>query len=364
MSVPFLDLQASYLEIQDEIEAAVLGSLRSGRYIGGPDVEAFEREFAAFVQAEHCVAVSNGLSALHLALKALDIGPNDEVIVPSNTFIATWLAVSEVGALPVPVEPRVDSCNIDPDRIEAALTPRTRAIIPVHLYGQPADLDPILELARRHGLAVIEDAAQAQGAVYAGRPVGAHGDIVTWSFYPGKNLGAAGDAGAITTDRVDLADRIAMLRNYGSRERYVNEVQGYNSRLDPVQAAILRVKLRHLPAWNERRARIAARYHTEITDPAIVPPYVIGRARSAWHLYCIRHTDRDALRTRLSASGIETLIHYPIPPHLQAAYAGLGYGRGDFPIAESMADTLVSLPIGPTMSDDQVDRVIAALAHR
>lgn len=364
MSVPFLDLQASYLKIQEEIEAAVLGSLRSGRYIGGPDVEAFEREFAAFVQADHCVAVSNGLSALHLALKALDIGPDDEVIVPSNTFIATWLAVSEVGARPVPVEPRVDSCNIDPDRIEAALTPRTRAIIPVHLYGQPADLDPILALARRHGLAVIEDAAQAQGAVYAGRPIGAHGDIVTWSFYPGKNLGAAGDAGAITTDRADLADRIAMLRNYGSRERYVNEVQGYNSRLDPVQAAILRVKLRHLHAWNERRARIAARYHAEITDPTIVLPHVIERAQSAWHLYCIRHTDRDALRMHLSASGIETLIHYPIPPHLQAAYAGLRYGRGDFPIAEAMADTLVSLPIGPTMSDDQVDRVIAALVHR
>lgn len=364
MTVPFLDLQASYLEIQDEIEDAVLGSLRSGRYIGGPEVEMFEHEFAASVQAKHCVAVANGLSAIHLALKALDIGPGDEVIVPSNTFIATWLAVSEVGAVPVPVEPRIDTCNIDSDRIEAALTPRTRAIIPVHLYGQPADLMPILALARRHRLAVVEDAAQAQGAAYAGRPIGGHGDVTTWSFYPGKNLGAAGDAGAITTDRADLADRIAVLRNYGSRERYVNDVQGYNSRLDPVQAAILRVKLRYLTTWNERRARIAARYSAEIADPAIVLPHVVESARSAWHLYCIRHPHRDALRERLAAAGVETLIHYPIPPHLQRAYARMGHTRGSFPIAEAMADTLLSLPIGPAMREDQVDQVIAALAER
>lgn len=362
MTVPFLDLQASYFEIQDEIESAVLSSLRSGRYIGGPEVEMFEQEFASFVEADHCVSVANGLAAIHLALKALDIGPGDEVIVPSNTFIATWLAVSEVGAVPVPVEPNLHSCNIDPDRIDAAITSRTKAIIPVHLYGQPADLAPILAVARRHGVPVIEDAAQAQGARYHGQPVGAHGDIVAWSFYPGKNLGAAGDAGAVTTNRADLADRIAVLRNYGSRERYVNEVQGYNSRLDPVQASILRVKLRHLRKWNERRARIAGRYSAEITNAAITLPHIITGAESAWHLYCIRHPRRDELRRRLAENGVETLVHYPIPPHLQNAYAGMRHARGTFPIAEAMADTLLSLPIGPAMRDDQVDQVIAALA--
>ena len=362
MTIPFLDLQASYRELQDEIEAAVLDSLRSGRYIGGPEVELFEREFADFVKADHCVSVANGLAALHLALKALDIGRGDEVIVPSNTFIATWLAVSEVGAVPIPVEPRNDSFNIDPDRIEAAITPRTKAIIPVHLYGQPADLDPVIVIARRYGLYVIEDAAQAQGALYKGRPIGAHGDIVAWSFYPGKNLGAAGDAGAVTTDRADLADRIALLRNYGSRKRYVNEVQGYNSRLDPVQAAILRVKLRHLREWNRRRAGIAARYTAQIPSGTITLPMVPDWAQPAWHLFCIRHPHRDTLRDRLAMAGVETLIHYPIPPHRQQAYADLGYGANAFPIAEAMATTLLSLPIGPAMTDAQVDQVIAALA--
>jgi len=361
MIVPFLDLQASYREIQAELESAVLGSLRSGRYIGGPDVELFEYEFGEFVGADHCLGVANGLAALHLALKALDVSKGDEVIVPSNTFIATWLAVSEVGAVPIPVEPCNDSCNIDPVRIEAAITQRTKAIIPVHLYGQPADLDPVIAIARRHGLAVIEDAAQAQGARYKGKPVGAQSDIVCWSFYPGKNLGAAGDAGAITTNRADLADQVALLRNYGSRERYVNEVQGYNSRLDPVQAAILRVKLRHLPEWNARRATIAARYAAGIRSTAITLPHVPDWAEPVWHIYAIRHVSRDTLRTSLERAGVETLVHYPIPPHLQTAYRELGYGRGSFPIAELMADTLLSLPIGPAMTEQQVERVIAAL---
>jgi dTDP-4-amino-4,6-dideoxygalactose transaminase len=362
MTVPFLDLQASYREVQEEIEAAVLGSLRSGRYIGGPEVEMFEREFSDFVEAGHCVAVANGLAALHLAMKALGIGRGDEVIVPSNTFIATWLAVSEVGAVPVPVEPYDDSFNIDTSRIEAAIGPRTKAIIPVHLYGQPADLDAILALARRHKLFVVEDAAQAQGALYKGKPIGAHGDIVAWSFYPGKNLGAAGDAGAITTNNAELAERVALLRNYGSRERYVNEVQGYNSRLDPVQAAILRVKLKHLRGWNERRAKIAARYTSEIASNAIVLPHVPVWAEPSWHLYCIRHPQRDRLREKLAVAGVETLVHYPIPPHLQNAYVELGYRKGAFPIAEEMADTLISLPIGPAMREEQVDHVIATLA--
>lgn len=364
MTIPFLNLQASYREIQYEIEAEVLRSLRSGRYIGGPDVENFERAFATFVEAEYCVGVANGLDALRLALRALDVGAGDEVIVPSNTFIATWLAVSDMGATPVPVEPRADTYNIDPDRVAAAITPRTKAIIPVHLYGQPADLDPILTLARAHGLAVIEDAAQAQGARYKGRPIGSHGDVVTWSFYPGKNLGAAGDAGAITTNRADLADRIAVLRNYGSRERYVNEVPGYNSRLDPVQAAVLGVKLRHLDRWNARRKEIAARYTAAITSDAIVTPVAPDWAEPSWHLYCIRHAARDSLQNSLTEAGVETIIHYPIPPHLQQAYSMLGYKAGAFPLAEEMAATLISLPIGPELTDEQVDHVVATLANR
>lgn len=364
MTIPFLDLQASYREIQDDLEAEVLRSLRSGRYIGGPDVERFEHTFAAFVEAKHCVGVANGLDALRLALRALDIGAGDEVIVPSNTFIATWLAVSDVGATPVPVEPCADTYNIDPDLIPAAITSRTKAIIAVHLYGQPATLDPILALAHAHGLSVIEDAAQAHGARYKGRRIGAHGDIVTWSFYPGKNLGAVGDAGAITTNRADLADRVAVLRNYGSRERYVNEVQGYNSRLDPVQAAVLSVKLRHLDRWNARRTEIAARYAATVKTNALVMPVVPNWAEPSWHLFCIRHPERDALRAALVEAGVETLIHYPFPPHLQQAYAELGYGEGAFPIAEEMAQTLLSLPIGPELTDKQVDLVVAALAAR
>lgn len=361
MKVPFLDLGASYRELQDEIEAEVLRSLRSGWYIGGADVEAFEADFAAFTGAGCCVGVANGLEALRMGLLALDVRPGDEVIVPSNTFIATWLAVSECGAVPVPVEPDVATCNIDVSRIEEAITPKTRVIIPVHLYGQPSDLDPVLELARQHGLRVLEDAAQAQGACYKAKPVGSHGDVVAWSFYPGKNLGALGDAGAITTNDEALADRIRVLRNYGSRQRYVNEVQGYNSRLDPVQAAILKVKLRYLPEWNTRRAKIAAKYSKELVDCGLLLPHVPEWAEPAWHLYCVRHPQRDKLREYMSESGVETLIHYPIPPHLQMAYSELQYGKGKFPVAEAMADTLISLPIGPAMSEVQVDRVISSM---
>lgn len=363
MKVPFLDLGASYRELQDEIEAEVLRSLRSGWYIGGADVEAFEHDFAAFTGTQHCVGVANGLEALHLALRALEVGSGDEVIVPSNTFIATWLAVSECGAVPVPVEPDSVTFNIDTAKIEAAITPRTKVIIPVHLYGQPANLDAILEISRNYGLRVLEDAAQAQGARYKGAPVGGHSDIVAWSYYPGKNLGALGDAGAVTTNDEGLADRIRVLRNYGSRQRYVNEVQGYNSRLDPVQAAVLRIKLQHLPKWNARRTHIASRYSSEMADCGLKLPFVPEWADPVWHLYCIRHPQRDLLRERLAEAGVETLIHYPIPPHLQGAYSGLGYHKGSFPIAESMAKTLISLPIGPAMNDQQVDHVIAAVVE-
>lgn len=361
MKVPFLDLKSSYLELQAEIEEEVLRCLRAGWYIGGADVEAFETDFAAFTDAQYCVGVANGLEALHLALRVLDVGPGDEVIVPSNTFVATWLAVSQCGAVPVPVEPVDQTFNVDAAKIAAAITPRTKAIVPVHLYGQPANLEVILEIARRHDLRVLEDAAQAQGARYRGVPVGGHGDVVAWSFYPGKNLGALGDAGAVTTNDSSLADRIRVLRNYGSRQRYVNEVQGYNSRLDPVQAAALRVKLRHLPEWNARRSRIAARYSKELVDSGLILPLVPEWAQPAWHLYCVRHPKRDLLRDRLAAFGVETLIHYPIPPHLQEAYHGLGYVKGSFPVAESMAQTLLSLPIGPAMSEYQVSHVITAV---
>jgi dTDP-4-amino-4,6-dideoxygalactose transaminase len=361
MSVPFLDLGAAYREVQAEIESAILASLRSGWYIGGQDVEAFEQEFAAFTGAHHCVGVANGLDALRLALLAMGIGVGDEVIVPSNTFIATWLAVSQSGATPVPVEPVECTYNLDPARIEAAITSRTKAILPVHLYGQPADLDPILALARKHGLRVLEDAAQAHGARYKGKRIGGHGDVVAWSFYPGKNLGALGDAGAITTNDPELADRIRLLRNYGSSVKYVNEVKGWNSRLDPVQAVALRVKLRHLDEWNARRTAIAARYAAELAGNGLVLPKVPEWAEPVWHLYVVQHAERDGLQRVLKETGIGTQIHYPIPPHLQIAYRDAGYARGRFPIAESMANSLLSLPIGPQLDDASVTAVISAL---
>lgn len=357
-AVPFLDLRDSYLELKSEIDAAVSRVLDSGRYILGPEVEAFEVEYAAFCGSAHCIGLANGLDALHLALRAMDIGAGDEVIVPSNTFIATWLAVSQCGATPVPVEPLQATCNLDPALIEAAITPRTRAILPVHLYGQAADMDPIVAIAREHGLRVLEDAAQAHGARYKGRRIGSHGDAVTWSFYPGKNLGAMGDGGAVTTDDPALADRIRTLRNYGSRVKYVNEMQGYNSRLDPMQAAVLRVKLPHLDAWNARREAIAARYLRGLGDAGMVLPAVPDWTNPSWHLFVVRHAQRDRLQGKLSAAGVDSLIHYPIPPHRQEAYADTGWGEDAFPIASAIADEVLSLPIGPQMTEAQVDRVI------
>ena len=359
--IPFLDLGAAYREIQTEIESAVLASLRSGWYIGGQDVEAFEGEFAAYVGTQCCVGVANGLDALHLALVAMGIGAGDEVIVPSNTYIATWLAVSQSGATPVPVEPVESTYTLNPGRIEEAITPRTKAILPVHLYGQPADLDPILALARKHGLRVLEDAAQAHGARYKGKRIGGHGDAVAWSFYPGKNLGALGDAGAVTTNDQELADRVRVLRNYGSRVKYVNEVKGYNSRMDPVQAVVLRVKLRHLDEWNARRRAIAARYTAELAGTGLVLPEVPVWAEPVWHLYVVQHADRDGLQKALQEAGIGTLIHYPIPPHLQKAYWDAGYVAGRFPIAESMANRLLSLPMGPQLDNVGVMAAIVAL---
>jgi len=347
--IPFLDLGAAYRELKPEIDAAVSRVLDSGWYVLGPEVEAFEAEWATYCEAEHAVGLANGLDALILALRALDIGPGDEVIVPSNTYIATWLAVSGVGATPVPVEPDPATHNIDPTRIEAAITSRTRAILPVHLYGQPVDLDPILDLARCHRLRVIEDAAQAHGARYKGRRIGAHGDIVCWSFYPGKNLGALGDAGAITTNDPALAERVALLRNYGSRQKYVNEVAGVNSRLDPIQAAVLRVKLEVLDDWTNRRRAVAAAYTEGLKQAGLILPHVPDWAEPVWHLYVVRTPDREALQARLSKAGIGTLIHYPIPPHMQAAYAELGIAPDALPLARDLAGEVLSLPMGPQL---------------
>ena len=361
MNIPFLDLGAGYRELQSEIDAAVARSMASGYYIGGPEVESFEESFATYCGTTHAIGVANGLDALHLVLRAMDVGPGDEVIVPSNTYIATWLAVSQCGATPVPVEPDARTYNIDPALIEAAITPATRVILPVHLYGQPADMDPILAIARKHGLRVLEDGAQAHGARYKGQRLGAHGDAVAWSFYPGKNLGAMGDGGAVTTNDAQLADRIRVLRNYGSRVKYVNEVQGYNSRLDPLQAAILRVKLAHLDDWNARRSAIAARYQLGLADCGLTLPHVPDWAEPAWHLYVVQHPKRDAMQQALADAGVGSLIHYPIPPHLQQAYAAAGFVQGQLPIAEKIANQCLSLPIGPHLDEAGAATVVAAL---
>ena len=361
--IPFLDLGAAYRELKPEIDATVSRVLESGWYILGPEVEAFEAEWAAYCDAKHAVGLANGLDALTLALRALNIGPGDEVIVPSNTYIATWLAVSGVGATPVPVEPDMATHNIDPKRIEAAITSRTRALLPVHLYGQPADMDPILDIARRHGLRVIEDAAQAHGARYKGKRIGAHGDIVCWSFYPGKNLGALGDAGAITTNDSALAERVALLRNYGSRQKYVNEEPGVNSRLDPIQAAVLRVKLGVLDKWTEKRRAVAAAYTVGFAECDLILPHVPDWAEPAWHLYVVRMSDRERLQGRMTEAGIGTLIHYPIPPHMQRAYADMEILPDTFPLARDLAREVLSLPMGPQLGLDQVQDVVHALKN-
>jgi len=361
MRVPFLDVGAAYAELREEIDAAIARVAASGRYILGPEVEAFEADFAAYCQAAHCVGAGNGLDALKLALLAVGVGPGDEVVVASNTFIATWLAVSQVGAVPVPVEPDPATHNLDPARVEAALSERTRALLPTHLYGQPADLDPLLALARRHGLKLVEDAAQAHGARYKGKRIGAHGDAVCWSFYPGKNLGAMGDGGAVTTDDQEVAERVRRLGNYGSREKYVHEVRGFNSRLDPIQAAVLAVKLARLDEWNARRARIAAAYDAALAGSAVEPPFVPNWAEPSWHLYVVRSPARERLAGALRARGVETLIHYPIPPHRQGAYREIGLVAGALPIAERLAGEVLSLPIGPHLDEEAIGFVAAGL---
>lgn len=361
-SVPFLDVGAAYRELRSEIDDAISKVLDSGWYLLGKELECFEREYAAFCEARFCVGVANGLDALQLALKTLGVGPGDEVIVPANTYIATWLAVSYVGATPIPVDPIEGVWNIDPSRIEARLTSKTKVILPVHLYGQPADLDPILYVAQKHGLRVVEDAAQAHGARYRGKRIGAHGDLVCWSFYPGKNLGCFGDGGAVTTNDQHLADRLRVSRNYGSRVKYQNEVKGQNSRLDEIQAAVLRVKLRFLDEWNKRRIVIAARYAERLEDiQGLVLPKVIEGVDCVWHVYVVDLEARDAVQARLRELGIGVMIHYPVPPHLSDAYR-VDRTWGSFPITERAALMHLSLPIGPHLSRDQQDQVITAIA--
>lgn len=361
VTVPFLDVRAATQELEVPVLEAIERVVRSGLYIRGDETEAFEREFAAFTDAKHAVGVGNGLDAIALALQALGIGPGDEVIVPSNTYIATWIAVTHTGARPIGVEPIIGQWNLDPARVADAITPRTRAIVPVHLFGQPADLEELLAVAIKHQLVVVEDAAQAHGARYNGRRMGAHGHAVAWSFYPGKNLGALGDGGAVTTDDPDVAARVRSLGNYGSSQKYVNELLGANSRLDEIQSAVLRIKLQHLDRWNARRRTIAQRYAEGLVDvTGLRLPSVAPGREHVWHLYVVDHASRDQLQKHLGARGVQTLVHYPIPPHLSGAFAPLGLAEGTFPIAERAAQTHLSLPIGPHLSDDDVNRVIDA----
>jgi dTDP-4-amino-4,6-dideoxygalactose transaminase len=356
--VAFLDLKRLNGELQAPLTEAFARVMASGWYILGKEVEAFEAEFAAYSGVEHCVGVANGLDAIHLLLRAYNIGAGDEVIVPSNTFIATWLAVSQAGATPVAVEPDALTYNLDPARIEAAITPRTRAIIPVHLYGQTADMDPIMAIAERHGLVVIEDAAQAQGALYKGRRACGLGHAAATSFYPGKNLGALGDGGAVLTRDAAIAEQVRKLRNYGSSVKYRHDVPGYNSRLDELQAAFLRVKLAVLDKWNERRRAVAAHYTQALAGLPITLPHVPDWAEPVWHLYVIRTPDRDAIQAHLTQHGIATVIHYPLPPHQQACYPE--YVQS-LPLAEAMAREVISLPMSPAQTPEETDRVVEAV---
>ena len=350
-SVPFLDLALLHQTIREPLDEAYHRVVDSGCFIMGPELDAFEYEFAQYCEVKHCIGVGNGLEALHLLLRAYGIGPGDEVIVPSNTFIATWLAVTQCGATPVPVEPNISTHNIDPALIDNAITSRTRAIIPVHLYGQPADMDPITVLAAKHGLVVIEDAAQAQGARYKGRRAGSLGDAAATSFYPGKNLGALGDGGAVLTNDDAIADKVKRLRNYGSTIKYQHDFAGYNSRLDEMQAAFLRVKLSVLDRWNSRRVEIATQYSKLLGGLDIDLPYVPEYAEPVWHLYVIRSKQRNELRKHMDQQGVSTVIHYPIPPHRQTCYQG--FNTHNLHIAEMLSNEVLSLPMSPSMSSDK-----------
>lgn len=361
--IPFLELKPTYLELREEMDATYQRVMNSGWYLLGEETAAFESEFATYVGTKHCITVGNGLDALRIALEAHGIGPGDEVIVPAHTFIATWLAVSQCGAVPVGVDVRNDTANIDVTQLENVLTSRTRAIIPVHLYGQPADMDPIAEFADKHGLVVIEDAAQAHGARYKGRMCGTLGHSAAFSFYPGKNLGAFSDGGAITTDDDAIARKARTLRNYGSEKRYHHDIAGINSRLDELQAAFLRIKLKHLDEWNHRRAAIARLYLTQLGSlvPQLALPHVPEWAEPAWHLFVVSHPLRDQLQRHMEEQGVQTIIHYPIPPHMSLAYQNSP--RRSFPIAEELCRNILSLPVGPHLSSDQAKECAACVTN-
>lgn len=357
--VPFLDLKPAYLELKAELDAAYLRVMESGWYILGNEVRSFEEEFARYCGTRHCVAVASGLDALRLILAAAGIGAGDEVLVPSNTYIATWLAISHCGATPVAVEPEAGTFNIDASRIAQAVTGRTKAVIAVHLYGQTARMDAVNAIARHHGLLVVEDAAQAHGARHARRRAGSLGAAAAFSFYPSKNLGGHGDGGAVTTDDEGLADTVRSLRNYGSRRKHENERKGFNSRLDELQAAFLRVKLRKLDEWNARRAATAAAYLSGMRNDAVTLPTVAEDAEPNWHLFVVRSRARDRHADALARAGIETVVHYPIAPHEQQAYAELGKCRLE--MAEAIHREALSLPIGPHMGEAQVRSVVEAV---
>jgi dTDP-4-amino-4,6-dideoxygalactose transaminase len=362
--VPFLELDAGYRELRAELDDTHRRVLERGWYILGEEVEAFEQEFAAYCGTDHCVAVGNGLDALTLLLRAHGFGPGDEVIVPGHTAIATWLAVSATGATPVAADVRPDTCNLDPDSAAAAVTSRTVALLPVHLYGQPADVVPLRRLAERHGLVLLEDAAQGHGALYQGQRVGSLGAGAGFSFYPTKNLGAFGDGGAVTTSDRALADKVRLLRNYGSRVKYQHECIGVNSRLDELQAAFLRVKLRRLDEWNRRRAKLAALYAVALRGvPDVTLPTVLPETEPVWHLHVVRLRNRTLVEQQLKRAGVGTLVHYPIPPHLSGAYREGGWRGGPLPVTERLAEEVLSLPMSPHLSAADVLRVAEAMTQ-
>ena len=358
--LPLVDLRAQFWSIEGEVMAAIRGVLESGQFVLGPETEAFERELAAHSQAGHAVGTSSGTSSLHLALLAAGVGPGDEVITVPHTFVATVAAIEYTGAQPVLVDVRPDSLTMDPQLIQAAITPRTRAIVPVHLYGQPADMRPILDIARAHRLRVVEDACQAHGAEYEGRRVGALGDVGCFSFYPGKNLGAYGEGGAVVTNDLELASTVRTLRHWGQTRRYVHELKGFNYRLEELQAAILRVKLRHLDAWTEAR-RAHARRYDELLSGVLPTPVEMPYARHVYHVYVVRTPVRERVEQALADAGVQTVVHYPVPVHLQPAWADLGYGPGSFPVAERAAREVLSLPMYPELPAHELDRVAELL---
>lgn len=360
--IPFVDLKATYRRIQSEIDPAIHDALSRGWYILGEEVRSFETEFAAYLGVDHAIGVASGTDAVMLALRACGVGPGDEVITVSHTAVATVTAVELCGAIPRLVDIDPATFTLNPDLLTAAITPRTKAVVPVHLYGGPADMDAILPIARGRGLAVVEDCAQAHGARYCGRMAGSFGDAAAFSFYPTKNLGASGDGGAVVTNRTDVADRLRLLRQYGWRERYISEVPGYNSRLDELQAAILRVRLRHLDEENATRRRLAAIYDLALNNLLLERPFARPDDFHVYHLYAIQTGGRDALQAFLLRNGIGTAIHYPVPVHLQPGYAHLGYGPGSLPVTESVARSVLSLPLFPDLPAESVASVASTIA--